>query len=164
MGERIQQGRPLLYHASHDRHWFLCWALLLVTGSLKTSNCYALMSNIPSMATPTLKSWPSDEYKEEARVAATLVSQAVRSCCQVQDSLLTKSNEDNLQSQKVDGTTVTVTDFAIQAYISARLEQIFPEDSILGEEDASMLRDDVRFMCPRPKTRPFDDDLGNRKS
>jgi 3'(2'), 5'-bisphosphate nucleotidase len=41
---------------------------------------------------------------------------------------------------KADASPVTVTDFAIQAVIAARLAREFPHDSVVAEEDASALR------------------------
>ena len=41
---------------------------------------------------------------------------------------------------KVDRSPVTIADFASQALVAARLEAVFPYDSLVGEEDATALR------------------------
>ncbi len=42
---------------------------------------------------------------------------------------------------KLDKSPVSVADFSVQALISARLQRVFPDDPLVGEEDAQELRD-----------------------
>jgi 3'(2'), 5'-bisphosphate nucleotidase len=43
-------------------------------------------------------------------------------------------------SIKADRSPVTVADFAVQAFIAGRLARAFPDDALVAEEDAAMLR------------------------
>ncbi|KAK0725083.1 hypothetical protein B0H67DRAFT_550717 [Lasiosphaeris hirsuta] len=48
----------------------------------------------------------------------------------------------NSQISKSDASPVTVADFAVQALIISAVHAAFPDDGIVGEEDASALRED----------------------
>ena len=92
--------------------------------------------------------------EDEAQFAVSIVTEAVKLCRDVQASLATakdqagslgatlQSSNGETSSQKADDTPVTAADFAIQGYFAAKLKERFPQDSFLGEEDASILRKD----------------------
>ena len=63
--------------------------------------------------------------------AAALAGQLARD---VQKALVEPAIEKN------DKSPVTVADFAVQALVSCMLERSFPDDILVGEEDAAMLR------------------------
>jgi 3'(2'), 5'-bisphosphate nucleotidase len=70
----------------------------------------------------------------EIEFALQAVRQASRLVKQVQTELVAAS------ITKEDRSPVTVADFAAQALIGRMLEQVFPEDPLVGEEDSSVLR------------------------
>jgi len=49
-------------------------------------------------------------------------------------------------SAKIDRSPVTIADLAIQALVARRLREDFPDDSIVAEEDASLVRDSAETM------------------
>ncbi|MCP4400995.1 MAG: 3'(2'),5'-bisphosphate nucleotidase [bacterium] len=76
-------------------------------------------------------------YERERAAAIDAVIDACRLCSDVQNQLT------NAQKfAKSDASPVTVADFGSQALIISRLRKIFPNDIIVGEEDASALRQD----------------------
>lgn len=75
-------------------------------------------------------------YDREMQVALEAVRQACRLCQAVQQSLVT---DDTIA--KKDRSPVTVADFGAQAVVSHLLQQAFPDDPLVGEEDAAYLRD-----------------------
>ena len=75
-------------------------------------------------------------YERELDVAVRAVGKACRLCGSVQSSLL---NDDT--AIKEDRSPVTVADLGSQVVITSELLQSFPEDSVVGEEDANVLRD-----------------------
>ena len=75
-------------------------------------------------------------YEAERRVAIDAVVKACRLCRQVQAALV---SADTLA--KKDRSPVTVADFGAQALVSADLAVAFPNDPLVGEEDAAQLRD-----------------------
>ncbi|KAF8814588.1 3(2),5-bisphosphate nucleotidase HAL2 [Phlegmacium glaucopus] len=77
----------------------------------------------------------SQAYRTEEQVAVT----AVRRACHLTSSVFNKLVK-NETLTKGDKSPVTVGDFAAQAVISSILHRAFPDDSIVGEEDASDLR------------------------
>lgn len=76
-------------------------------------------------------------YETERRVAIEAVLKACRLCQDVQDSL---SGNEALGKQ--DGSPVTVADFGAQSLICDHLKAAFPDDSIVGEEDTTLLQRD----------------------
>ncbi|KAF5319388.1 hypothetical protein D9619_008522 [Psilocybe cf. subviscida] len=77
----------------------------------------------------------SKPYATEEQVAVA----AVRRACHLTASVFNKLVR-NETLTKGDKSPVTVGDFAAQAVISSILQRAFPEDPIVGEEDASDLR------------------------
>lgn len=75
-------------------------------------------------------------YDIEAYIAFEAVRHACDLCRRVQAELVT---EDTLN--KKDKSPVTVADFGSQALISKSLEEAFPDDPLVAEEDARTLRD-----------------------
>ncbi|KAK6813433.1 hypothetical protein RU639_011165 [Aspergillus parasiticus] len=79
---------------------------------------------------------PSPNYDKELRIASLAVHRA---------SILTKIVQRDLEIDtihKPDGSPVTIVDFAAQAILVSVLRHYFPNDVFVGEESASMLRDD----------------------
>lgn len=77
-------------------------------------------------------------YQTEKQVAIEAVTQAARLCQAVQQELVTV---DSLN--KNDRSPVTIADFGSQALVCRYLQEQFPGDPIVGEEDASQLRQPV---------------------
>jgi len=73
-------------------------------------------------------------YEWEREVAVEAVCEAAKLCVDVQASLVTSLEKD-------DRSPVTVADFGSQALVCRRLQSTFANDSIVGEEDASVLRE-----------------------
>ena len=73
-------------------------------------------------------------YDRERDVAIEAVREAARLCVDVRKSLVGAM-------EKEDRSPVTVADFGSQALVCRRLKSVFPEDPIVAEEDASVLRD-----------------------
>jgi len=76
------------------------------------------------------------DLQKERLVAIGAVRAAARVCRAVQQDLV---NAETLQ--KKDKSPVTVADFASQAIVCQRLQDAFPADAVVGEEDARALRD-----------------------
>ncbi|MCX4245114.1 3'(2'),5'-bisphosphate nucleotidase [Paraliomyxa miuraensis] len=74
-------------------------------------------------------------WDRELEVAAAAVRQASRVCRAVQRDV------DPLTLEKSDRSPVTVADFASQALVARALLEAFPDDPLVGEEDAAALRD-----------------------
>lgn len=74
------------------------------------------------------------EMIPEVKFALEAVRQAALLVKQVQSELVTPA------LTKEDRSPVTVADFASQALVSAHLSKAFPDDPLVGEEDASALR------------------------
>jgi 3'(2'), 5'-bisphosphate nucleotidase len=74
-------------------------------------------------------------FDRELEVALSAVRQASRACRAVQRSL------DPHTLAKDDRSPVTVADFASQALVARTLLEAFPDDPLVGEEDAAALRD-----------------------
>lgn len=107
---------------------------------------------------PRLAAW-GGAFEAEVEVAADLVCTAVRLCQKVQEDLAVARGDTSLGATvsasaassgaadvKLDGTPVTAADFAIQAFVSVRLEELFPHDRFMGEEDATDLRADAALL------------------
>ncbi len=75
----------------------------------------------------------SEPYQHERKVAVAAVRDAARVCRSVQTAIAS----DVLK--KEDRSPVTVADFGSQAIICRALAEAFPDDPIIGEEDASAL-------------------------
>lgn len=73
-------------------------------------------------------------YSAERSIALAAVREAAQLCGHVQDQLRVRSIE------KADQSPVTIADFGSQALICSRLRRAFPQDPIIAEETASMLR------------------------
>ncbi|KAL6920544.1 hypothetical protein FSST1_004570 [Fusarium sambucinum] len=105
-------------------------------------------------------------YKRELSVAIG----ALQKAAQVSQSIV--ANKDKGAIEKDDLSPVTVADFAVQALLTATIKNAFPEDRVVGEEDASDLRqnpvlmervwdllmrvagdDDTPSLCQLPSTR-----------
>jgi len=74
-------------------------------------------------------------YRKELDIALSAVSCAAKLCRDVQQTLV-----DAESVQKKDRSPVTIADFGSQAIISMALSAAFPEDPLVGEEDAVLLR------------------------
>ena len=72
-------------------------------------------------------------YDWERDVAVEAVREATRLCVDVRKSLVGAM-------EKEDRSPVTVADFGSQALVCQRLKSVFPNDPIVAEEDASVLR------------------------
>ena len=77
-----------------------------------------------------------DRYQEEVTVALAAVLEAAKLCQKVQ---ATVSPE---MMQKKDRSPVTVADFGSQALVCHVINETFPDDPVIGEEDSNALRTD----------------------
>jgi 3'(2'), 5'-bisphosphate nucleotidase len=75
-----------------------------------------------------------DEYQKELQTAID----AVRKAAQVTQAVQQQITDDVLE--KLDRSPVTIADYASQAVICHALKEAFPDDPIVGEEDAAELR------------------------
>ena len=66
--------------------------------------------------------------------------------------------------EKADQSPVTIADFAVQALIAAMLEQSFPEDPLVAEEDSGPLKDPSRPHVLEAVTRHVDSEFRNASS
>jgi 3'(2'), 5'-bisphosphate nucleotidase len=73
-------------------------------------------------------------YEKESQVAVEAVLKASKLCQAVQSAHLAEP------IAKEDGSPVTVADFGAQAVVSAYLKEAFPNDALVSEEDARLLR------------------------
>ena len=76
----------------------------------------------------------SIDVERERQVAVEAVRRAMDVCRRVQFAITDEV------LQKADKSPVTVADYASQAMICRELDQAFPEDPIIGEEDSASLR------------------------
>jgi 3'(2'), 5'-bisphosphate nucleotidase len=76
-------------------------------------------------------------YERERKVAIDVVLEACQLCENVQKALVT---DDTVA--KSDKSPVTVADFGSQAIIAMQLLKYFSQDSLVGEEEADVLRQD----------------------
>lgn len=74
-------------------------------------------------------------YRKEKQAAIEAVRRAATLCTQIRSDMV---NVGTLQ--KGDKSPVTVADFGAQALVCQHLKSLFPNDSIVGEEDATDLR------------------------
>jgi 3'(2'), 5'-bisphosphate nucleotidase len=77
------------------------------------------------------------KYQQERRVAIEAVLKACELCSAVQQSL---THDEHIA--KADRSPVTVADFGSQAIIVSHVLQHFPDDALVGEEEADVLRQD----------------------
>lgn len=75
-------------------------------------------------------------YKEEKEVAIAAAKKAAILCEKVRQA------KDSQTTAKPDASPVTIADFGSQAIICEALEKYFPNDPIIGEEDAGMLENE----------------------
>lgn len=80
------------------------------------------------------------QYKNELNVAIGALQKAA------QLSQLIVSAKDKGVIEKEDLSPVTVADFAVQALLTATIKNAFPEDRVVGEEDATDLRKNPILM------------------
>jgi 3'(2'), 5'-bisphosphate nucleotidase len=73
-------------------------------------------------------------YEQEKQVALKAVTAAARLCEQVRQEQCSSA------IVKPDSSPVTVADFGAQAVICQTLMEAFPADSVIGEEDSTLLR------------------------
>ncbi|KAN0105471.1 3',5'-bisphosphate nucleotidase [Russula decolorans] len=115
---------------------------------------------------------PTVPFALEQQVAVA----AVRRACALTTTIFNKlvTGETLIKGDK---SPVTVGDYSAQAVINTILSQAFPEDPIVGEEDATDLRapneaskalcarvvelaDDILAQAPRPSSSPDSSDIG----
>ena len=109
--------------------------------------------------TPTLphSHAPLPSYENERETALAAVRRAGRLCQTIQEAMHASADERDDRTngaavrQKDDRSPVTVADFGSQALICRALAEAFPDDPVVGEEDAAMLRsdDDAREQVVR---------------
>lgn len=73
-------------------------------------------------------------YEQEKQVATRAVTAAAKLCEQV------RREQSSLAITKPDNSPVTIADFGAQAVICQALGDVFPSDSIIGEEDSALLQ------------------------
>ncbi|ACB53771.1 3(2),5 -bisphosphate nucleotidase HAL2 [Crocosphaera subtropica ATCC 51142] len=73
-------------------------------------------------------------YQPEKQLALKIVKQAAKLCQRVQQTQGRKA------VQKADTSPVTVADFGAQAILCQGLMEAFPNDPVIGEEDATLLQ------------------------
>lgn len=81
-------------------------------------------------------------FAKELRTAIQAVGQAIKLCTDVQYKLI---DQDTLQ--KKDRSPVTIADYGSQAIISEFLEQDFPLDLVVGEEDVEALKSNPQMLA-----------------
>lgn len=73
-------------------------------------------------------------YESEKQIAIASVIKAVKLCTQIQNDRLASAIE------KPDFSPVTIADLGAQALICQAIAADFPQDAVVGEEDATLLR------------------------
>jgi len=73
-------------------------------------------------------------FSEELEVAIDAVVEASKLCRRIQ------SSEDFAEISKQDRSPVTIADFGSQAIVCRRLQQAFPADPVIAEEDSTVIR------------------------
>jgi 3'(2'), 5'-bisphosphate nucleotidase len=81
------------------------------------------------------------DLKSEMATAMKAVHAASHICAAVQQNLVTADS-----MSKKDRSPVTVADFASQAVVCSMLQQAFPDDPVVGEENAKALRSDEQAV------------------
>lgn len=77
-------------------------------------------------------------YQQERQVAVEAALAAAKLCEQVRRDIAPEALEKN------DRSPVTVADFGSQAVVCRALAEVFPDDPVVGEEDASVLREPAK--------------------
>lgn len=85
-------------------------------------------------------------YERERQVAVEAALAAAKLCEQVRRDITPEALEKN------DRSPVTVADFGSQAVVCHALGEAFPEDPVVGEEDASVLREPAKVDYLRQVT------------
>ena len=75
------------------------------------------------------------KFETELKIAIEAVEKACRLCREVQSSLVSEET-----MTKKDKSPVTVADFGAQAVICKELNEAFPDDPIVAEEDTKELK------------------------
>lgn len=83
----------------------------------------------------------TSEQTSEKQIAISAVLKAIPLCQQVRADM---EKVDTVE--KEDGTPVTVADFGAQALICQAIDEAFPDDSIVAEEDSQELRENPQLM------------------
>jgi 3'(2'), 5'-bisphosphate nucleotidase len=83
-----------------------------------------------------VRSMSTTKYAAELKVAIEAVREAAVLCTAVQARL-----SPDVELRKQDKSPVTVADFGSQALICRRLQEAFPDDQVIGEESADVLRE-----------------------
>ena len=81
------------------------------------------------------------DLKSETATAMKAVHAASHICAAVQQNLVTADS-----MSKKDRSPVAVADFASQAVVCSMLQQAFPDDPVVGEENAKALRSDEQAV------------------
>jgi len=81
------------------------------------------------------------QYEEELAAAIQAVRAAAQICRAVQARLVTAET-----LEKKDKSPVTVADFASQAVVCQQLQDAFPDDAVVGEEDSAALREGTQSV------------------
>ena len=93
-------------------------------------------------------------YKKELETALEAVKQAFQLCQNAQKNFV---NSESVE--KKDRSPVTIADFGSQAVINLALVKAFPNDSIIGEEDSGILKENKK-LCQKVMNL-VKDQLGN---
>jgi len=75
-----------------------------------------------------------DPYRSEAEFALLAVRTAASLCRRIQEEMVSPAME------KSDRSPVTVADFVSQAIVARMLQEAFPDDPLVAEEDSAELR------------------------
>ena len=84
------------------------------------------------------------QYEKEKKSAIEAVVLASRLCQHVQKNLI-----DGVSISKEDKSPVTIADFGAQAIVSLVLQKAFPKIPMVGEEDATVLREENNPLAPQ---------------
>ncbi len=80
------------------------------------------------------------DYHREAAFALQAVSVAAKLCRRVQQAMVSPA------MAKSDRSPVTVADFASQALFASRLQEVFPEDVLVAEENSRALQEEPQAL------------------
>jgi 3'(2'), 5'-bisphosphate nucleotidase len=123
------------------RNYFLLAAVVLASALLQPSTffrhaarLFQIRSHLAVPAVYTNRTYATMAYEKELELALLAVQRA---------SILTKSvytSHSKGTLHKSDASPVTIGDFGAQALIIASIKSAFPDDEVVGEEDADDLR------------------------
>src|SRR5687768_18501103 len=88
--------------------------------------------------------WSPMKWNHEQQAAVRAVRAAATVCQAIQKRLVRPET-----LEKKDKSPVTVADFASQAVVCAHLKDAFPDDLMIGEEDAADLREESQSNIRR---------------